>query len=193
MKFKVGDKVRVRDDLVGGVTYDGIYFGFCMEPFRGKEFIVTNIANGSYYLNDGRDYTYHESMLEPIIDYPMEKLVIYRDGDRFVAKYYKGDKTVSVETESVCNFGTVSDCLLTEVLDKMKQEEIGYTWVKCVGYRTKDSFNFTIDKKYKIYNNGRITDDTGFVFDGQKTKKDMLDFLSNWYIFEEVDKSENPS
>lgn len=201
MRFKVGDKVRVRDDLVAYKTYGNsnnwLFFNVGMEEFRGKNFVVSSVVGKVYFL-EGIHWAFNDEMLEPVIEpkvveNPMEKLIIYRDGDRFVAKYYKGDKTASVETESVCGFGTVSDYLLTEVLDKMKQEEIGYTWVKCVGYRTKDSFNFTIDKKYKIYNNGRITDDTGFVFGGKKTKKDMLDFLSNWYIFEEVDKSENPS
>lgn len=186
MKFKVGDKVRVRDDLVGGVTYDGIYFGFCMEPFRGKEFIVTNIANGTYYLNDGRDYTYHESMLEPVIDQPMEKLVIYRDGDKTIAKYYKSDKVINFTIKNSQDFKVDSEFVMRKLFEKMKQEEIGYSWVKCVGYRTKDSFSFTIDKKYKIYNDGSITDDTGFTFCSKKSKREMLDFLSQFYIFEEV-------
>lgn len=202
MKFKVGDKVRVRDDLVAYKTYGNsnnwLFFNVDMEKFRGKSFVVRSVVGKVYFLEGTGCWAFNDEMLEPVIEpkvveNPMEKLVIYRDGDRFVAKYYKGDKTVNVETESVCGFGTVSDYLLTEILDKMKQEEIGYTWVKCVGYRTKDRVNFTIDKKYKIYNNGRITSDTGFVFGGKKTKKDMLDFLSRWYIFEEVDKSDNPS
>lgn len=189
MKFKVGDKVRVRDDLVGGVTYDGIYFGFCMEPFRGKEFIVTYIANGIYYLNDGRDYTYHESMLEPIIDEPMEKLVIYRDGGKTIAKYYKSDKVINFTIKNSQDFKVDSEFAMRKLFEKMKQEEVGYSWVKCVGYRTTNNFNFTIDKKYKIYDNGRIIDDSGFVFRNTKTKKDMLDFLSEFFIFEEVKPS----
>lgn len=202
MKFKVGDKVRVRDDLIAYKTYGNsnnwLYFNVGMEEFRGKNFVVSSIVGQAYYLEGIHSWVFNDEMLEPVIEpkvveNPMEKLIIYRDGDRFVAKYYKGDKTVSVETESVCNFSTVSDCLWTEVLDKMKQEEIGYTWVKCVGYRTKYMLGFTIDKKYKIYNNGSITDDTGFTFCSKKTKQEMLDFLSQFYIFEEVDKSENPS
>lgn len=193
MKFKVGDKVRVKKDLVGGVTYDGVYFGFCMEPLRGKEFIVTNIENGNYYLNDGEDYTYHESMLEPAINQPMEKLVIYRDGDKTIAKYYKGDKVVTASATccSCDNYDFKQGVALTteSVFNKMEEEEVGYSWVKCVGYRTKDSFTFTIDKKYKIYNDGSITDDTGFTFCSKKSKREMLNFLSQFYIFEEVKPS----
>ena len=36
MKFKVGDKVRVKKDLVGGHNYgeDNLYFAYDMEPLR---------------------------------------------------------------------------------------------------------------------------------------------------------------
>lgn len=205
MNFKVGDKVRVRDDLVAYKTYGNsdnwLFFNVGMEEFRGKNFVVSSVVGKVYFLEGIHCWAFNDEMLEPVIEpkvveNPMEKLIIYRDGDRFVAKYYKGDKTVSVETESVCNFGTVSDCLLTAVLDKMKQEEIGYTWVKCVGYRQNYEFNFTIGHVYKIYDNGKITSDNGHTYGNKyfnKTKEETLDFLSKWYIFEEVDKSENLS
>ena len=192
MKFKVGDKVRVRDDLIAYKTYGNsnnwLLFNADMEKFRGKTFTVSTINDQVYYLMGTGYWAFNDEMLEPVIE-PMEKIMICRDGDRFAAKYCKGDKTVRVKTESVCGFETNADYLLAELFDKMRQEEIGYTWVKCVGYKTKDTFDFTIGKKYKIYNNGRITDDTGFVFSGKKTKKEMLDFLSEWYIFEEVHES----
>ena len=196
MKFKVGDKVRVRADLIAYVAYgdNRLVFDADMERFRGKTFTVSTVGDQFYYLVSTGYWAFNDEMLEPVIEPKavekhMEKIVICRDGDRFVAKYCKGDKTVRVKTESVCGFGTISNYLLAELFDQMYQEEIGYTWVKCVGYKTKNTFDFTIGKKYKIYNNGKITDDTGFVFGGKKTKKDMLDFLSEWYIFEEVHES----
>lgn len=68
----------------------------------------------------------------------------------------------------------------------MKGEEIGYSLVKCVGYRQNHEFAFTVDKEYKIYNNGKITNDNGYVYSNSKTKEEALDFLSEWYIFEEA-------
>lgn len=36
MKFKVGDVVKVRENLEGDRTYDGLYFSSTMEKYRGK-------------------------------------------------------------------------------------------------------------------------------------------------------------
>lgn len=191
MKFKVGDKVRVKNGLVGGSIYDEIYFTYGMARLGGKIFTVEQAgAGGYYYLNDGCGYCWTESMLEPIKE-NKEKLIIYREGNKIIAKYYKGDKTVTAEAkcapEDEFNFEYGAKLAMNRAIEKMKGEEIGYSWVKCVGYRTKECFNFTIDKRYKMYNDGKIIDDAGFVFSCRNNKKDMLSFLSNFYIFEEVD------
>lgn len=188
MKFKVGDKVRVKKDLVGGSYYDGIYYTHNMAKLCEKIFTVERVdARGFYHLNDGVNYCWTESTLEPI----KEKLVIYCEDNKTIAKYYRGDKTVTAEAkcapEDEFSFEYGAKLAMNSAIEKMKGEEIGYSWVKCVGYRTKECFNFTIDKRYKMYNDGKIIDDAGFVFSCRNNKKDMLSFLSNFYIFEEVD------
>lgn len=187
MKFKVGDKVRVKNGLVGGICYDGVYFTYGMAELGGKIFTVERAeAGGYYYLNDGHGYCWAESTLEPI----EEKLIIYCEGNKTIAKYYKGDKTVTAEAkcapEDEFNFEYGAKLAMDRAIEKMKEEEIEYSWVKCVGYRQKYEFGFTVDKAYKIYNNGKITNDNGYIYSGSKTKKEALDYLSNWYIFEEV-------
>lgn len=195
MNFKVGDKVRVRDDLVAYKTYGNsnnwLFFNVGMEEFRGKNFVVSSVVGKVYCLKGICDWVFNDEMLEPVIEpkvveNPMEKLVVYRDGDKTIAKYYKGDKVINFTIKNSQDFKVDSEFAMRKLFEKMKQEEIGYSWVKCVGYRTKDSFSFTIDKKYKIYNDGSITDDTGFTFCSKKSKREMLDFLSQFYIFEEV-------
>lgn len=188
MRFKVGDKVRVKEGLVGGNTYGDVYFGFGMEKYCGKCFVVEQIyGTNVYYLNEAKAWRFSGDMLEPII--PPEKLVIYRDGNKTIAKYYKGDKTVNVAIacvpEDEYSFEFESRLAMNKAIEKM-MENVGYTLIKCVGYKTKSNFNFTVGKEYKIYDNGRITNDNGSTYTKMPTKAKMLEFLSQWYIFEEI-------
>ena len=192
MKFKVGDKVRIREDLVVGRTYGGITnYSFLSETdgHLGVQTIVNITNSGNYRLNKAT-FIYSGEMLEPVKEEVSEKLVIYRNGEKTIAKYYKGDETFEADAkcspEDEYDFKTGTELAMNRVMDKAKQEDIGYSWVKCVGYCQKHEFNFTVGKKYKIFNNGKITHDYGHTYAGYHSKKDMLDFLSKWYIFEEI-------
>lgn len=208
MKFKVGDKVRVRDDLIGGEQYSGLTFSTLMEAFRGKTFTIGYVDSyfEVYLFENIIGWYFSDEMLEPAVEPKAEqspephkeKLVIYRDGNKTIAKYYKGDKVVTASATccSCDNYDFKQGVALTteSVFNKMRDKEIEYTYVKCLGYRQKECFNFTVDKIYKISNDGKIACDDGYVFgECNFTKQETLDYLSEWYIFEEVDKSENPS
>lgn len=196
MKFKIGDKVRVKNGLVGGKTYDKIYFGYCMEPFRGKDFIIEKVINHKcgYILNDGEGFFYGESMLEPVENAIPEKLIIYREDNKTIAKYYKSDKTVTAEAncapEDEFDFEYGAKLAMDRAIEKMKEEETGYSWVKCVGYRQNEEFYFTVDERYKVYDDGRIVADNEYVYGGKNScndsKEKVMDYLAKWYIFEEV-------
>ena len=42
-KFKVGDKVRIKEDLKAGCEYDnGCYFASEMEKYKGKTAVIKN-------------------------------------------------------------------------------------------------------------------------------------------------------
>lgn len=192
MKFKVGDKVRIRKDLVVGRTYGGITnYSFLSEKDGnlGVQTIIRITNSGNYRLDEAT-FTYSGEMLEPVEEKVSEKLAIYRNGNKTIAKYYKGDKTFEAEAkcspEDEYDFKTGAELAMNRVMDKAKQEDIGFGWVKCVGYCQKREFNFTVGKKYKIFNNGKITADNGHTYAGWHSKRDMLDFLSKWYIFEEI-------
>lgn len=193
MKFKVGDKVRIRKDLVAGRTYGGITnYSFLSETdgHLGVQTITRITNSGNYRLNKAT-FIYSEEMLEPVEEEITEKLVIYRNGSKTIAKYYKDNKTFEAEAkcspEDEYDFKTGAELAMNRVMDKAKEEE-EYSWVRCVGYRQKGEFYFTIGKKYKIFNNGNITNDNGYTYVGvgKGTKEVMLDFLSKWYIFEEI-------
>lgn len=191
MKFKVGDKVRIRKDLVVGRTYGGITNYSFLSEKDGNLGVqtITRITNSGNYRLDKATFTYSGEMLEPVKEEVSEKLVIYRNGDKTIAKYYKSDETFEAEAkcspEDEYDFKTGAELAMNRVMDKAKEED-EYSWVKCVGYRQKNEFRFTVDEKYKIFNNGNITNDCGYTYKGCHSKKTMLNFLSKWYIFEEI-------
>lgn len=76
MKYKIGDKVRVRKDLEPGNFYGRAYYGSDMNKFKAMECVVTNIYDGTYYINNSK-YGFTDEMLEPVddlLEYALEKL-----------------------------------------------------------------------------------------------------------------------
>ena len=78
MKYKIGDKVRVRKDLEPGNFYGRVYYSSDMNKFKAMECVVTNIYDGSYNINDS-EYRFSDEMLEPVdegalLEYALEKL-----------------------------------------------------------------------------------------------------------------------
>ena len=76
MKYKIGDKVRVRKDLEPGNFYGRAYYGSDMNKFKAMECVVTNIYDGTYNINDS-EYGFSDEMLEPVddlLEYALEKL-----------------------------------------------------------------------------------------------------------------------
>ncbi len=64
MKYKVGDKVRVRKDLVVGYDYGLASFIEKMKPFIG-EVTISKVIDGCYeILEDDGDYAWSEEMFE---------------------------------------------------------------------------------------------------------------------------------
>lgn len=69
MKYKVGDKVRVREDLVVDEEYDGEYFVENMTQYRGKIVTIDRaVADELEYLikDDNHSCLWTDSMFEPL-------------------------------------------------------------------------------------------------------------------------------
>ena len=78
MKYKVGDKVRVRKDLVPNSEYGGVCYVEFMDKFKDKECVITNMDDTSYRINNS-EFWWTDEMLEPvddekILEYALEKL-----------------------------------------------------------------------------------------------------------------------
>ena len=66
MKYKVGDKVRVRIDLVTNQDYgNGYYFVEPMEQYKGKILNIHKAYDDCYILDKGV-FNYTDEMLEPV-------------------------------------------------------------------------------------------------------------------------------
>ena len=66
-KFKIGDKVRLRDNLEVGRDYGEITFLRDMKDLQGKELTIEEIRQNKYIF-DKCDYFCSEEMLEKVID-----------------------------------------------------------------------------------------------------------------------------
>ena len=81
MKYKVGDKVRVRKDLEPGNFYGKDYYISSMDKFKDKECIITDIWGQSYQINNSVHW-WSEEMFEPIdelLEYALEKLEMTKE------------------------------------------------------------------------------------------------------------------
>ena len=64
MKYKVGDKVRVREDLEVGKDYGNHDVVEDMEKYKGKEFIINEVRRSYYRLKNENWYCWTDEMLE---------------------------------------------------------------------------------------------------------------------------------
>ena len=67
-KYKVGDKVKVREDLVVGEKYDNEYFVSAMLEFKGKEVTISIVYdyNKGYRIEE-RGFTWTDEMIEGLV------------------------------------------------------------------------------------------------------------------------------
>ena len=132
MKYKVGDKVRVRKDLKPGNFYGKDYYISSMDKFKGEKCVITEIWDQSYQINNF-GYWWSEEMFESIdddlLEYALEKLgmtkeelenEMNRDEEdvAFVEEYKKNKK----ERRKYCDkFNSTCDgCEIIKFRDKYK-------------------------------------------------------------------------
>lgn len=66
MKYKVGDKVIVREDLEVGLIYDGLALNCIMAYLKGRKAIIIKVNGGAYKIDlDDGVYSWTDEMLEP--------------------------------------------------------------------------------------------------------------------------------
>ena len=101
MKYKVGDKVRVRRDLTIGKCGKQFVVGEMLLR-RGEIAVITEEFNNSYVISGDADHwLWTDEMLEPA---PIctEKIVVTTDGVTTTARKYDG-KNLIKEAKAVCS------------------------------------------------------------------------------------------
>ena len=135
MKYKVGDKVRVRKDLVLDKKYGDVLYSLDMDEFKNKECVITKVGFIAYKINNSVHW-WSEEMLEPVddlLEYALEKLGMTEeelknemDRDKediaFVKKCIKDKK----EVRKYCHrfeLGCCDSCKIWKFKNKYKNED----------------------------------------------------------------------
>lgn len=58
MKYKAGDKVKVRNDLKGGDCYGTEYFNEDMEKYKGQTVTIEAVRSDVYYIQEDEETFY---------------------------------------------------------------------------------------------------------------------------------------
>ena len=75
MKYKVGDKVKVKSDLKCEEYYGGVPFTSEMNRFKGMEFTIARVNYGGYYEVLETTYDFTDEMLEPVEEMSAEEAI----------------------------------------------------------------------------------------------------------------------
>ena len=125
MKYKVGDKVRIREDLVVGGNYDGSVVVDDMTDMGGNVVTIGRVGkvHGYYIEEDPDDYCWTDEMFEPV----EEELT--------------AEEAIKIQAE-MCRSVMCKDCAI---------EKLRYgSYCNCVEYRSKNPYKVVeILKQYK--------------------------------------------
>ena len=129
MKYKIGDKVRIRKDLVPANEYGGVTYFSGMDELKGREGIITNIDDIAYQIGN---FWWTDEMLEPVnegalLEYALEKLGMTKEELEDEMKIDKEDMAKAIEivrlnneVETYCNLFNASceGCKVREFMNK---------------------------------------------------------------------------
>lgn len=163
-----------------------------MKQYIGEILTITKVFHNRYHVKEVIDWSFTDEMLETVKknEEITEQIIITCEGKTLFGEYYKNGKCVKANTwvsEDGCNLESRESSLIDKLTDLYSQNN-NYSLVKCIGYTQCICFNFTVGKIYKVYNNGKITSDNGYTYDNQTDKESILRHLSQWYLFEEIEK-----
>lgn len=69
MKYNVGDKVKIKEDLSVGKDYNNFYFTKDMREFLGKEVTIACVSYSDYYIKeDSGEFCWTDEMIEGLVD-----------------------------------------------------------------------------------------------------------------------------
>ena len=197
MKYKIGDKVRVRQwdemekefglDPWGDIKCDRI-FTRDMREYCGKVFTVRNVFSRAYYLDGCKSdfgfwWGFSDDMLVPAVD---KKIVITTDGKTTLARLYE-DKKIVKTAKAKCSpedkFDFIAGAELAfERLTQNKVKKPIYYNGKVVCVKVDKGAAYTVGKIYE-FKDGKVRIDNGCTFPRGEPIKSLDEWNnSNWTL-----------
>ena len=137
-KFKIGDKVKLRDDLEVGKEYGGLDFVSGMEFLQGKEATIDGISKQGNYTLEESCYFYSEEMLEKVndtddlLEFALGKLNMTKEELRREYKKNKISEQIVEDIErrckdfeNYCNGRCCDDCDVEKFLKRNNMKDTG--------------------------------------------------------------------
>ena len=124
MKYKVGDKVRIKSfdwyysnsDCMGDIQCGDWYFTILQASYCGKVLTISAICD-NFYMMKGIGHHWTDEMIEGIVDEPQEKMVSLEDVCEFLDEHlYTGRSTDDYDYGQeyiVSDFNNATDLILT--------------------------------------------------------------------------------
>lgn len=127
MKYKVGDKVKIKENLIVGKTYGGLYLYDGAGRHIGEETIVTKVEIERYRLavdNSSRIWT--NEMLEPVEEMSAEEAVrlyakMCKDNNCYACPVYEKSGECGCEEFAINHPEEVIECLKQWKADREKK------------------------------------------------------------------------
>ena len=177
MKYKVGDKVKIRKDLKAGSVYGSCYVTQEMHNLRGKIAHITEVNKyGEYCIDlDNSEYLWIDEMFEDV-DMEVQKMnkhkrvVIDVDGNKVIARC--GDKYGVAHCHPDDDFDFYIGAKLA--LERLEEAEKPYGWLKVgMQYFVPDTYckNLYYNLTYKADIWGKRVIERGLAF---KTKEEAI-------------------
>lgn len=171
MKYKVGDKVRVRSwdsmveqfglDAVGDIRISDSFFVRAMRHYCGETLTITHVGTSSYRTM-GNTWHWTDAMFEP--GKVCNTVVIYTNGNKVIAvDKATGETGIAIcSPEDTFDFFTGADLAFERLRGRAKPpKERGPKYysgeIVCV---ETGAANFTVGKIYRV-KNGKFADDYG--------------------------------
>jgi hypothetical protein len=136
MKYKVGDKVKVREweamEKEFGLDRDGDIgikpcFSKNMREYCGRIMTISH-ANRTDYHMDGNDWFWTDKMFEPVDNH---KIVITTDGSEILARFYDGEKVIKTATakcapDDTFDFATGAKLAFERLMNNEKEKPLTF-------------------------------------------------------------------
>lgn len=121
MKFSVGDKVRVREDLLEGEYYGDYMFTHDMKEYKGYIFEISKVLSHEYLLKDMPSFLWTNEMLEPVkneennVSIKRSVCLEYTNSNGEIKHFFLGDEVEVIDDTTTSYTGRITSVTLDSI------------------------------------------------------------------------------